>query len=391
MRYTQVGDWRLSRIGLGCYGLSGAYGPVDEDQFEITLLAAVEQGVNFIDTAEGYGEAESFLGRIIAPIRDRVYIATKLSGTGGQPDLSAAAVRRACHASLERLKTDVIDLYQVHFDDPRTPVLETVDALESLVEAGLIRRYGVSHLPAARVLEYAEVGDLFSILMELSPVARSSTKTILPVCTEHDLAAIAFSVTGRGILSGRYPQGHCFAGDDIRQMDPLFQRERYTSATRVCEFLDTLGKKYDATAVQMGIAWVLAQPQVACALTGTSSPVHLVENLAASEIDLEQEDLQTLNRFLDKEDDRLAAEQRLTIKRILDAPLAEEHETAFTDLVYVMETAVMLDAARELDMMAAFRELLALRQAQDSELCTSKARRKMLGIQHLLRGMIREV
>ena len=384
MRCSRIGDWRLSQIGLGCYGLSGAYGAVDEDEFERTLRTAFEGGVNFFDTAEGYGDAETFLGRVLAPVRDQVYIATKLSGESGAPDLSAPAVRSACHASLERLQTDVIDLYQVHFDDPHTPVLETVTALEALVEAGLIRRYGVSHLPVERVREYAAVGDLFSILMELSPVARRAIQTLLPICAEHDLAAIAFSVTGRGILSGRYPEDHVFEDDDIRRMDPLFKRERFTSAQRLRQYLAELGEKYAATAVQMGIAWVLTQPHVACALTGTSSPAHLAENLAASEIDLEQEDLAVLNRFLDDEDARLAAVQRVTIQRILDVPLAEDPEAAFIDLVYVMETAVMLGNARESDVMSAFRELLVLHKALDAN-----ALRKMAGIQHLLRGMIR--
>ena len=385
MRYTQAGDWRISRIGLGCYGLSGAYGPVDEEQFERTLREAVEQGVNFIDTAEGYGEAETVLGRVLAPIRDQVFIATKLSGTGGQPDLSATAVRRACQGSLGRLQTDVIDLYQVHFDDPGTPVLETVDALESLVEGGLIRRYGVSHLPMERVLEYAETGNLFSILMELSPVARLATQTLLPICQKHHLAAIAFSMTGRGILSGHYPQGHRFAEGDIRRMDPLFQRERHTSAMRVRQYLETLRKKYDATAVQVGIAWVLAQPQVACALTGTVSSAHLAENLVAGEIELEAEDLAALERFLDQEEVQLAADQWGTISSLLEKPLTEDPQAAFNDLVYIMETAVTLGAAKESDMMPAFMELLPLRGQLDAT-----ALRKMTGIQHLLRGMIKK-
>jgi aryl-alcohol dehydrogenase-like predicted oxidoreductase len=385
MRYTRIGDWRLSRIGLGCYGLSGAYGPVDEDSFERTLRAAFNAGVNFFDTAEGYGDAEAFLGRVLAPIRDQVYIGTKLSGEGGAPDLSAPAVREACHASLKRLKTDVIDLYQVHFDDPHTSVLETVSALDALVEAGLIRRYGVSHLPVERVGEYVAAGDLFSILMELSPVACGGIRTLLPICVMYDLAVIAFSVTGRGILSGRYPGDHVFEDGDIRRLDPLFKRERFTSAQGVRHYLADLGEKYTASAVQMGIAWVLAQPQVACALTGTSSPEHLAENMAAGEIDLEQEDLAALNQFLDDEEVQLAGEQRVTVQRILDAPLAGDPESAFNDLVYVMETAVMLGYARESEVMPAFRELLALRKSLDVS-----ALRKMAGIQHLLRGIIRE-
>ena len=385
MRYQNLGDWHLSRVGLGCYGLSGAYGPVDEDGFERTIRAAFDGGVNFFDTAEGYGAAEAFLGRVLAPIREQVYIATKLSGEGGMPDLSAPSVRRACQASLKRLGIDVIDLYQVHFDDPHTPVMETVAALDDLVTAGLIRRYGVSHLPVGRVREYAEGGNLFSVLMELSPVARTAAETLLPICTEHHVGAIAFSVTGRGILSGRYAPGHTFAEGDIRRMDPLFKRERITSAERVRAYLAQMGAGYGATAVQMGIAWVLAQPQVACALTGTASPAHLAENLAASEIDLEPKDLAGLNQFLEDENDRLAESQAATIRDILHTPLPADPEAAFNDLVYVMETAVMLGTAREEEVMAAFMELLALRKSLDAS-----ALRKMAGIQHLLRGTIRE-
>jgi aryl-alcohol dehydrogenase-like predicted oxidoreductase len=383
MKYHTIGDWRLSRIGLGCYGLSGAYGPVDEAGFERTLRAAVEQGVNYFDTAEGYGIAETFLGRALAPVRDQVYIATKVSGKGGQPDLSAGAVRAACQASLKRLGTDMIDLYQIHFDDPHTSVLETVNALDGLVEAGKIRRYGVSHLPVDRVLDYAEAGGIFSVLMELSPVARDALETLLPICKEYNLAAIAFSITGRGILSGRYAGGHDFAAGDIRCMDPLFKHERFDSALRIRERLAKLGEDYDATAVQMGIAWVLAQPQMACALTGTSSPTHLAENLAASEINLAHADLDALNAFFAQEDARLSAAQRVTIRHILETPLSSDPEAAFNDLAYVMETVVSLRMASEGEVMATFMELFSLREALDEN-----ARRKMQGIQQYLRGML---
>jgi aryl-alcohol dehydrogenase-like predicted oxidoreductase len=383
MNFHTVGEWRLSRIGFGCYGLSGAYGAVDEERFERTLRAAVDQGVNFFDTAEGYGDAETFLGRALAPVRDQVYIATKLSGTRGKPDLSAGAVRSACQASLRRLGTDVIDLYQIHFDDPHTPVLETVTALDGLVEAGMIRRYGVSHLPVDRVLDYAEAGGIFSVLMELSPVARDALETLLPICKEYNLAAIAFSITGRGILSGRYAGGHVFAAGDIRRMDPLFKHERFDAALRIRERLAKLGEDYGATALQMGIAWVLAQPQVACALTGTSSPTHLAENLAASEINLAHADLDALNAFFAQEDTRMKAAQRVTVRRILAAPLAVDPEAAFNDLAYVMETVVSLGMASEGEVMATFIELFSLREALDEN-----TRRKMQGIQHYLRGML---
>ena len=383
MRYQQVGDWNLSRIGLGCYALSGAYGAVDEVEFERTLRTAFDMGVNFFDTAEGYGGAEAFLGKALAPIRNQVYLATKLSGESGVPDLSTAAVREACQASLKRLGTDVIDLYQVHFDDPHTPVLETVSALDGLVEEGLIRRYGVSHLPVERVKAYAQTGQLFSVLMELSAVARTARQTLLPICAEHNLAGIAFSVTGRGILSGQYSEAHVFDEGDIRRMDPLFKRESYASAVRIRAFLARLGEDYQATAVQMGIAWVLAQPGIACALTGTSSTAHLAENLGACEIDLAQEHLDALEGFFADEDARLTAAQAETIHKLLTEPLAEEAETAFNDLVYVMETAVKLGMVPEDQVMPAFMALFALRHTLDED-----ARHKMAGIQRLLHDLL---
>lgn len=383
MEFRTFGDWRLSVIGYGCYGLSGAYGPVDEESFLKTIRAAYERGINFFDTAEGYGGAEAFLGKAAAPFRDQVYIATKLSGESGSPDLSRDAVHAACDASLGRLKLDVIDLYQIHFDDPRTPVLETISALDDLVQAGKIRKYGLCHLSLDSVKEYAEKGHPFSILMELSPVARTSLSTLLPVGKAHNMAGLAFSVTGRGILSGRFEQGHEFDQGDIRRIDPLFKRERFESAMCVREMLCELGEKYGATAVQMAIAWVLAQPQIVCALTGTSSPDHLGENIAASEIHWAEEDLEDFNRFLIKEDQRLAAAQIGTVRRLLIEPLDEDLQKAFEDLVYVLETAIIIGMVDEADVVAPFKQLFALRENLDDQ-----AHRKMEALQKELRDKI---
>lgn len=383
MRYRQFGDWRISVIGYGCYGLSGAYGPVDEAKFFKTIRAAFDHGVNFYDTAEGYGDAETFLGKAVAPFRDQVTVATKLSGESGSPDLSTRAVRDACEASLARLNINIIDLYQIHFDDPHTPILETLSALDDLVHEGKIRKYGVCHLPVDRVKEYAVLGNPFSVLMELSPVARTTLSTLLPICVEHGMAALAFSVTGRGILSGRYQPGHEFEKGDIRRIDPLFKHERFDSAMRVRNKLTEVGLLYQASAVQMAIAWVLAQPQVACALTGTSSIRHLEENIRAGEIELQDEDLDSLDQFLNDEDLRLAAAQRETTQRLLSEPLDEDPQKAFEDLIYVLENAIIIGSLREEDVVPAFKELFALRRNFNE-----KAQQKMKGIQILLGDLI---
>lgn len=383
MKVRAFKDWRLSEIGFGCYGLSGAYGPVDKEAYRKAILHAFEMGVNFFDTAEGYGGAEAFLGEALAPFRHEVYIATKLSGAAGAPDLSTKAVNAACEASLERLQVDVIDLYQIHFNDPNTPILETVNALEGLVSSGKIRKYGICHLSRESALEYAVAGETFSILMELSPVARNSLDTLLPICQEHGLAAFAFSVTGRGILSGRYTKDHTFPKGDIRRMDPLFKRERFDSALRVRDYLVDLGNRYDKTAVQMGIAWVLAQPSVACALTGTSSIDHLDENLAACEITWQGDDLAALDRFLAEEDERLAEAQQETLRNLLTEALNPDPEKAFNDLIYICENAIILGVVEEEEVIPAFKELFGLRKSLDQ-----KAQQKMRGIQAFLRENI---
>lgn len=363
MEYRSFRDWNISAIGMGCYGLSGSYGHVDWESYQRTLQRAYELGINFFDTAQAYGEAETFLGQVIRPFRKKIYLATKVSGTEGpKAYLSEAAVQAACHASLKKLGTDYIDLYQVHFDDPHTPVEVTVAALDRLVSEGKIRHYGVCHLPVQKIREYLAFGDVFSILMELSVVARTARDTLLPLCREHNLAALAFSVTGRGGLTGRLDRQTRFGPGDIRRMDPLFQRERFESMQRVARKFAEIGKGYGASAVQVAIAWVLAQEGIVCALTGTSKVPHLEENVKASELHLKPEDLRVMEAFLEAEEAAIASCQKDAIRAILTHPLPASPEAAFNDLVYALETAVIIGWSDEKDIYPIFRELFSLKE-----------------------------
>lgn len=275
MEYRTHKGCEISEVGVGCYSLAGVYGEKDVDQFKKMLLRAVELGVNFFDTAEGYGDAEHILGEVMRPYREEVIIATKVGIKGNtKPNLSAEYLTTACDKSLDRLKTDYIDLYQVHFDDPTTPVEETVAALEDLVAEGKIRHYGVGHLPAHRIETYCETGDIFSILMELSAVSRYSRKTLLPLCNKYEVGGIAFSTTGRGLLTGKICKPS-FGPGDLRSIDILFQRENFQSGLRITERVAELGEEYNKTPVQVAIAWVLSQPRITCALTGPSTVPHL--------------------------------------------------------------------------------------------------------------------
>jgi len=225
LEYATIGALSVSRIGFGCYAMSGVYGAKDPAIWPPLVRAAYELGITLFDTADRYGPAEEILGGSVAPFRDRVVIATKVGVTAdGRTDASRTHVIQSCEASLRRLGTDRVDLYQIHFDDPATPVAETVAALEKLRVAGKIVEYGVGHLPAARVREYLQLGRPASALFELSAVARSSAHEILPLIRERGVPGIAFSPTGRGMLTGRFTPGSSrpsFEAGDLRLLDPL--------------------------------------------------------------------------------------------------------------------------------------------------------------------------
>ena len=363
--YRSHGGERLSEIGVGCYAVGGVYGPRDPEAFIGVLRRAYELGVTFFDTADVYGPGEEVLGRAVAPFRGEVWIATKVGASAdGKPNCSRAHVLASCDKSLQRLGAERIDLYQIHMNDPHTPVAETVGALAELKAAGKIRHYGVGHLPLSRVAEYAETGHVFSLLTELSAVSRGALDAALPLCRQCGLALIAFSVTGRGLLTGKIGPRHPFAQDDIRRMDPLFQRERLASGLRIAQRFRQLGQKLDKTPVQVAIAWVLAQPGVTCALTGPSTIAHLEENLGGPGWAMDAPDVAALERLFADEDARLRREQVAGLRSILAGDGAPQE--LFVDLVYVLETLVELGLATEERILPAFQRLWALRAQPDA-------------------------
>ncbi len=386
MRYNQCRDLRVSEVGVGCYSLAGIYGKKDLDEFARMIRRAYELGVTFFDTADAYGDAESILGKIVRDFRSEIHIATKVGVvSGASMDLSPARVKKACEESLARLGTDYIDLYQVHFDDPKTPVEDVVGALESLVASGKIRHYGVGHLPADKIARYAEVGRPLSVLMELSAATRDARAKLLPLCREHGMAAIAFSTTGRGVLTGTIREGHVFPDGDIRQYDPLFQREQFRSALRVAGRVAEVGRRYGKTPAQTAIAWVLAQPGVVCALTGPSNVAHLEENVGGSGWKISDEDLASFETFLSEEDARVDRERREAVVGIVSSPLPADPQAAFKDLVYALDTAAATGVCTEAQIVPVFQELLALRKSPGP---TAEAAQKLDDIRRRLAAMV---
>ena len=211
MNYKNHDGLNISQIGVGSYSLSGAYGKKALSEFKSMINRAYELGVNFFDTADAYGNAEEILGNIIKPYRKEVIISTKVGVRDStKPNLSYDYIKSSCEESLKRLNTDYIDIYNVHFNDPNTPVEETIGSLQDLIKEGKVRRYGLGHLAKEKVNEYIEKGNVFSILMELSVISRKSRNELLPVYRENNVGAIAFSVTGRGLLTGKFDKNSKF-------------------------------------------------------------------------------------------------------------------------------------------------------------------------------------
>jgi aryl-alcohol dehydrogenase-like predicted oxidoreductase len=366
MKYRTHRGIPISEVGIGLYSVSGAYGTKDMDDMKRMLSYAVDNGVTFFDTAEGYGSAEQVLGEAVKGHRDQVYIATKVGMREGvQPNLSPEYIREACSESLRRLQTDYIDLYQVHFDDVNTPVEETVRGLQELVDDGKINHYGVGHLGEDRVEEYCRSGDVFTILMELSAVARRSRQTLLPLCRRFNAGGIAFSTTGRGLLTGKVNPPFQFEPGDIRWIDPLFQRENLTSALRITEKFIELGEFYDRTPAQVAIAWVLAQPGIICALTGPSTRDHCEEDVGGSGWSISPYHLRELERMVEEEEKKVKEEQRSTLRHILIQPLASSFSDAFRDMLYLLETAVGLELVQEEEILPLFHKLMSVKGSKD--------------------------
>lgn len=366
MEYQYHKGLRLSKIGVGSYSLSGAYGKKDAKEFKNMINRAKDLGVNFLDTADAYGEAEKILGNVIEPFREEMIISTKVGVKNStKPNLSYDYIKSACENSLKNLKTDYIDIYNVHFNDPETPVKETIDALEELVKEGKIRKYGLGHLPKPKVKEYIKKGNIFSILMELSAVSRNSSKEILSLCKRNDVAGIAFSVTGRGLLTGKFDKNSKFEKGDIRRLDPQFQKERLEFSLKIQNKLKEIGKKNNMSSVQVAIAWTLSQNGIISALTGPSKVEHLEENIGGIKKEFSEQILEEINQYIKEQEKWLEKEQKNTINKILYENLSEDNNKAFIDLIYSIETAITNEYVKEVEIMPLFYKLYGMRNKLD--------------------------
>ena len=291
----------VSALGLGCMGLSTAYGPATEAKEAIALIrGAVERGVTFFDTAEVYGPFvnEELVGEALAPVRDGVVIATKFGfrdadsqrGMDSRPE----RIRQVADASLKRLRTDRIDLFYQHRVDPKVPIEEVAGAVKDLIAAGKVKHFGLSEAGVDTIRRAHAVQPVAALQSEYSLWWREPERDVLPVLEELGIGFVPFSPLGRGFLTGAISETTTFEKNDFRTIVPRFTPEARKANHGLVAALGTIAARMNATPAQVALAWLLAQKPWIVPIPGTTKLHRLEENLGAASLVLTADDVREL-------------------------------------------------------------------------------------------------
>ena len=308
MKTRTLGNANLdvSALGLGCMGMSSAYGPAANKQDMITLIrAAHERGVTFFDTAEAYGPFanEDLVGEALAPIRDKVIIATKFGfdinpltgergrGTNSRPE----HIRSAVEGSLRRLRTDCIDLLYQHRVDPQVPIEDVAGAVKQLIAAGKVKHFGLSEAGVQTIRRAHAVQPVAAVQSEYSLFWRGPEAELLPLLEELGIGFVPFSPLGAGFLTGKIDANTEFTTNDFRNIVPRFSPEARRANMALVEVVKAVATRKGATPAQIALAWLLAQKPWIVPIPGTTKLHRLEENLGAVSLDLNDQDLAKIN------------------------------------------------------------------------------------------------
>jgi aryl-alcohol dehydrogenase-like predicted oxidoreductase len=299
---------RVSRIAFGTWQLGGDWGRFDEAMAVTAIRHAFDLGVNFFDTAQayGFGASERLLGGALRGElnrnRDQLVIATKgglrMTDRGLVRDASPQWLREGVDASLRALGVEYIDLYQVHWPDPKVPAAETGGALAELVAAGKIRHVGVSNYDAAQLAEFAVTLPVGTLQPPYHLFRRDIEGEVLPYCREHNVGVLVYGPLAHGLLSGTMSGNTRFPSDDWRATSPVFTGEGYRDNLAVVAALEKFAADRGMTVSQLAIAWTLAHPAVHVAIVGTRRADHIQDSLAAAEISLSAGDLAEIEAIM---------------------------------------------------------------------------------------------
>ena len=301
----------VSAIGLGCMGLSSAYGPATERQQAISLIrAAVDRGVTFFDTAEVYGPFtnEEIVGEALAPVRDKVVIATKF---GFDLDLEAGTrrgglnsrpehIKAVADASLKRLRTDVIDLFYQHRVDPDVPIEDVAGAVKNLIQQGKVGHFGLSEAGAQTIRRANAVQPVTAVQSEYSLWYRGPENEIMPTLEELSIGFVPFSPLGAGFLTGKMDANTRFDRSDFRSTEPRFAPEALKANVALVALIRSVAERIGATPAQIALAWLLAQKPWIVPIPGTTKIHRLEENLGAVDVKLTSDDLREIDAAASK-------------------------------------------------------------------------------------------
>lgn len=295
---------QVSAIGLGCMsiGIADVYTSSAQDETKAVELIrlALDLGINFLDTANIYGDSEIKVGKALQGRRDGVVLATKFGivtdspfqsrGVNGTPENA----RKACDQSLKRLAVDQIDLYYLHRVDPQVPIEETVGAMADLVRAGKVRYLGLSEASADKVRRAHRIHPITAVQTEYSLFSREPEENLIPVLRELDVALVAYSPLGRGFLGGRFRSVNDLAPGDWRRGNPRFQNETFAANLGMADRLHELAQGKRCTPAQLALAWILRRNRDVVPIPGTSSMARLEENVRAVDLQLDQQDFKRI-------------------------------------------------------------------------------------------------
>jgi methylglyoxal reductase len=302
-----------SAVGLGTWAIGGwMWGGTDEKQSIAAIQASIDEGISLIDTAPAYGQglSEEIVGKAIKGRRDRVVLATKCglvrhTSKGnhffdyeGRPVhryLGQESIVYEVEQSLRRLGTDYIDHYITHWQDPTTPIVETMEALESLKAEGKIRSIGASNVSPRDLADYVAAGQLDAVQEEYSMVKRDIEATLLPICVRHGVSTLSYSSLALGLLSGKIGADRVFKGDDQRKDNRRFSVANRAKVARLMREIAPIAEAHGASNAQIVIAWTIQQPGITFALCGARNPDQARENAKAARIRLSQEEIKTIS------------------------------------------------------------------------------------------------
>ncbi|MBD9510985.1 aldo/keto reductase [Ensifer sp. ENS10] len=311
METRKLGALEVSAIGLGCMGMSAAYGPPADKAEMIKLIrGAYERGVTFFDTAEAYGPFvnEGLVGEALAPIRDQVVIGTKFGfdidlktgKRGGGTNSRPAHIKAVADASLKRLKTDRIDIFYQHRVDPDVPIEDVAGAIKDLVAAGKVRHYGLSEAGVGTVRRAHAVHPLAAVQSEYSLFWRGPEAELLPVLEELNVGFVPFSPLGAGFLTGKIDENTTFDPTDFRNMVPRFSPDARKANMALVDIVKAVADRKGATLAQVALAWLLAPRPWIVPIPGTTKSHRLEENLGAVDLELTAEDRSEIAAGLSK-------------------------------------------------------------------------------------------